>query len=168
MKQALWTALVVVTAVASTAIAQETMVGDWILVPRLDLITDENTSLIIAEATTYPSNAEYAALIVRCDDSIDSVEVYFNADKYLGSDDIYDVVFRIDGGTPVPGQWSASTDSLAAFAPYYMVPLVIRMLLDSQELVFRISAYSTDYTYVVPIGGMREAMQALGCYPGTL
>lgn len=160
--------LTIVLALAPATLAQQ-QVGDWIYIQNVDLITDENKSAIIAAASDYPEYARYAALIVRCADvSPFGVELYFSADRYLGIEDQYDVVYRIDRGTPSTGSWYASTDYEAAFAPYFEVPSVINELLDTSELIFRISGFSSDYTYVLPVAGLRDALGTLGCYSGTL
>lgn len=169
MNKIVGTLFVAFMALGSAVSAQDSAVGDWFLVSNVDLITDENKSLIAAQATEHPTYADYSAIIIRCDEySRYGVELYFHADKYLGIEDTYSVVYRVDGGTPQRGNWSASTDNEAAFAPNLGVSGVINALLDAEELVFRISAYSTDYTYVLPISGLREAIQKLGCYTGTL
>lgn len=169
MNKIVGTLLLALVFLGSGAFAQMSAIGDWIHNPNIDLITDEDTSVLIAEATTHPAYADYAALIIRCDAlSRYGVEIYLNADKYLGSDDGYDVIYRVDGGTPLRGRWGTSTDHEAAFAPNLGVSGVINNLLDSQELIFRITAYSSDYTYVIPIAGLRPALLKLGCYTGTL
>lgn len=169
MKNHVGTLLLALVFFGSGAFAQMSSIGDWIHNPNIDLITDEDRSVLIAEATTYPSYANYAALIIRCDaQARHGIEIYLNADKYLGSDDAYNVIYRVDGGTPLRGRWGTSTDHEAAFAPELGVSGVINNLLDGQELIFRITAYSSDYTYVLPIAGLRPALQKLGCYTGVL
>lgn len=160
--------LVALMAFASVAHSQTTRLGDWLYVPNVDLITDENRSLIGAQATTYPTYADKAAIIIRCSDSARfGVDIYFSADKYIGLDDYYRVAYRIDGAEAQQARWETSTSNEAVFAPDVGVAGIMKGLLDRSELVFRISAYSQDYTYVVPISGLREALDHLGCYTGV-
>lgn len=161
--------LVAFVIIGSVSHAQETLIGDWLHVPNVDLITDEDRSLIAARATTFPSYADAASIVVRCSDSGRyGVDLFFVADKYLGSDSSFDVVYRVDGGEAKRGRWGASTTKEAAFAPDLGVSGMVSALLGGSELVFRISAYSQDYTYVVPVSGLRAALGKLGCYTGAL
>lgn len=143
--------------------------GAWTAEKKIDLITDENSSIMVAQATDYPSLARYSALAVRCTSSpleTYGVEVFFAADKYLGIEDYYSVVFRVDKGEPVYMRWSASTNHEAAFLPTNETPRFLSAIKSGSELIFRISGYSQDYTYVVPVRGFNDALFALGCYKG--
>lgn len=153
----------------TVALAQFTPIGDWLHNENIDLITDEDKSIIVAESSEYPGYAQYSGVVIRCADYLPlGVELYFNADRYLGSGDRYDVIYRIDGGQPISDRWSSSTDSEAAFAPLGAIEPLISSLLDSREMIFRVSTRTANYTYVVPTSGLREAISALGCYTGPL
>lgn len=169
MNKIVGTVLVALLALGSSSFAQNSLVGDWVHMPNIDLITDEDKSALIAQATTFPTYADGSALLIRCSDYARyGVEIFFATDKYLGSSEAYDVVYRIDGGTPQRGRWSASTNNEAVFAPNLGISGVVNAMLDGQELIFRVTSFSQDYTYVVPISGLREAIQKLGCYTGTV
>lgn len=94
------------------------------------------------------------------------VEVFFAADTFLGIDDFYPIVYRVDRGEPVRDRWSASTNNRAAFIPPGKEVEFLSAVMSGSELIFRITAYSQDYTFTVPIHGLNDALYALGCYKG--
>jgi len=153
---------------AMLASAQTTL-GAWTLLESIDAITDENKSAIGALASDYPSLARNSALVIRCSSSSlrpTGVEVFFAASRYLGSDDFYPIIYRIDRGEPVSDRWSASTNKEAAFIPAEKEVEFLSAIMSGSELIFRITGYSQDYTYTVPIHGLNDALYALGCYKG--
>lgn len=156
--------LFAVLAAASLAMAQE-MVRDWVYFENMDPFTDANTSFIAAPASEYPQYASSAALVIRCTSgSRIGVEMYFLAAQYLGSDDFFDIIYRIDTRDPVQGQWYVSTDGEAVFAPDDGAVRLIRSLQAAKSLAFRIYTDLGNETYTVPIGGLGEAMSRLACF----
>lgn len=143
--------------------------GGWALNRNTDPITDENRSFIYAQATDFPGYASTSALVVRCSSDAyypHGVSVYFVTDKYLGSEDYYRVVYRIDKREPVTERWSSSTDNEAVFLPVGEAPAFLAALTTGSEFVFRVTAFDEDYTYTLPIAGFNDALYALGCYTG--
>jgi len=152
-----------------TMLASAQTYGAWEISKKVDLITDENSSFIAALATDYPSLARYSAIVVRCTDnafSPNGIEVFFAADRYLGIEDYHSVIYRVDRGEPVSGRWSASTSNEAVFLPTSDEAEFLSAINAGSELIIRVSGYSQDYTYVVPIHGFNDALYALGCYKG--
>lgn len=145
------------------------LLPEWDLTARIDPITDENTSFIGVFASDYPSLARYSALVLRCtSDPYESsgVEIYFAADRYLGIEDYYSVTYRVEKSEPVSSRWSAATNNEAAFLPTSRHADFLSAINKGSELVVRISGYSQDYTYVLPLNGFNDALYALGCYKG--
>lgn len=154
--------------VSGLAFAQSQF-GDWLYSENIDLITDENTSFIYTLATDYPGYARASGLAIRCSAyGAFGVEVFFNADRYLGSDSSRSVTYRFDSGTPVSQSWASSTSNEAAFMYDHMIPGFLSALNRADQLVFRIASFNNSYTYVVPVKGLNDALYRLGCYAGTL
>ncbi len=162
-------AAVYLLGVFGLAAAQDATFGPWHYVDNVDLITDENRSSILSGATTYPEYARYSGMAIRCADwSPWGVEVFFIADRYLGIGDYYSVIYRLDQGEPVSSSWSASTSHEGAFAPLSEIPGLLSNMNRASELVFRITSFRQDYTYVVPVQRLNDAIYRLGCYTGSL
>lgn len=159
---------VLAVALAFLASAQEPVqLGDWVFFEKVDPITDENTSFAAAPASDSPSYYE-GLFFVRCAPGFDmGVEVFFDADQYLGIDDFYPVVYRIDGGEPQNSRWSISTNGTSVFTPELEIPRIFAALMGASEFVFRVQGYDGPQTYIVPVSGLREVLDALNCYTGA-
>lgn len=161
--------LLVSLSLGSVGFAQE-LFGDWIYIEDIDLITDENTSFIVADASDYPSLARYSGVVIRCDASMSNgVEVFLSADRYLGRSAGSDLVtYRFDRDDPITETWFPSTDREALFAPDRVISGFLSRLNNAEQLVFRVSSTSETFTYVVPVAGFNDALYRLGCYTGHL
>jgi len=158
-------ALVVVLSVATAPAPR--MLGKWFYNERLDPITDENRSFLFAPAIEGPLYTE-GALFVRCDASRDAgIEVFFAADTYLGIDDRFVVVYRIDDQEPLTSLWNSSTDSTAVFAPSFDASSLAQGLMEASRLAIRIQGFDGPLTYIVSVDGFRGALDTLGCYTGV-
>ncbi|HEX7039082.1 MAG TPA: hypothetical protein VF202_03090 [Trueperaceae bacterium] len=157
-----------ILALACFAGAQDmVMLGDWGYIEQIDPITDANTSGAVALASQSPSYYQ-GALIVRCSTYIGSeIDLFFDSDQYLGSDDLFSVVYRIDGGEPQSGWWDVSTDNTAVFVPDRDLPQLVTALAGASEMVIRVQAYDGPQTYIIPVSGFREVLDAMGCYTGS-
>lgn len=165
MSKLLWTILLL--AILTAASAQT--YGAWGLYRNMDPITDENRSFVFADATEYPGYSRLAAVVIRCSSAAwhsTGVEVFFDADTYLGSKDDYPFVYRVDRREPVNGRGNASTSNEGVFFQQSAVPGFLRDLVTGSSLVFRVSAFDGPLTYTVPVNGLNDALYALGCYKG--
>jgi len=169
MNKFVGTLLVALVALGSAAFAQDTTVGDWLYIENADRFTDENNSFIVAPASDYPSYYDLSGLIIRCAGAKQyGVDIFFDADQYLGSDDYFSLVYRIDREPSVPGSWGASVSGKAVFVPNGQIPVLIQRLQAASEFAIRIETRWGSETYVVPVSGLRGAVAQLGCYTGTL
>ncbi len=142
--------------------------GYWTYSPQVDRISDLDRSIVYAVATMHPPYAK-GAMVVRCDVlSASGVSVYFDADRYLGYEDYYLVTYRVDKDRPNTNPWGASVDGEAVFLPEGSVRRVLNALAAGEELVVRIAAFDGDVDYVLPIQGLKGALEAQGCYTGAL
>lgn len=148
----------------------EVLFGDWLYVEQIDLITDENTSFIVAEASDYPSLARASGVLIRCEASMpDGVDVLLVADRYLGhSAEAERVTYRFDRAEPVTERWIPSTSRKTLFAPDRVASGFLSQMNAAEQVVFRVSSTSETLTYVVPVAGFNDALYRLGCYTGQL
>lgn len=145
--------------------------GPWRLVRTADAISDRDESYLWTAATSYPSILERdAKLVIRCDQTertrSHGIAVYFDADKYLGSDPRTD--YRVDNRTAQQKRrWIGSTDGTAAFVSASdIVPLINEMKAGARLTVRLYDYNSTAYDYTFNVDGLTDALTVLGCYSG--
>ena len=167
--RAIGCAFVLVLLCGSVGLAQEErVVGAWTVIRDVDLITDEDSSYIYSVAFDGPSAARAAGPTVMCSTSGSSgVLVVFMIDRYMGSGDTAEVVYRIDGGPPVSMEWWLLGGDVVAPPPGDM-DRVLRDWVDSSTLVFRASTRLSTYTFQADVAGLRAALVELRCYRGPL
>ncbi len=140
---------------------QAQRIGDFRYVPRLDPITDEDTSYIITEDVN-ATLMRTGKLIWKC--SSDGLDLYIDSDEYLGRQPI-EVVCRFDRKTPWPTtNWINSTDGSSAFANRSQLALFTENALPANQVVVRLKDYEgSSYTYTFSLKGLTQALGRLGC-----
>lgn len=135
--------------------------AEWIYDKDVDLMTDRDTSVVIA------LGEPRGAVVVRCDGK-DGYDVYFNFDDYLGNKS-NNIALRFDQGEVKVLQAESGTGGDSRFLRNEDSAVVIKQIKDSKRLVVR----GTDYknvpnTFVVNLSGFSEQASKLGCLNGIL
>lgn len=148
--------------------ASAQMYGAWELAKSVDPITDENSSFIAVLSERHPPGADISGIVFRCDLYMPhGVRMVFKADRYLGDEALFPVIYRIDSRDPVSTAWDASLDRTAlSLHPSRVIETdeLFAGLETGSTLVIRISASTEIVTYTMPIHGLLGALRALECY----
>lgn len=147
------------------ALAQTPLADGWYFDEQTDPFADAGYTVIGKFADVSPQYSE-GALFIRCDDryEVGDIEVYFDLDDYIGSDDRYRVMHRFDDQEPVTTFWGASTDGAALFLLDRHETAFIRALRTSSQFAFRSWDYrDSPLTYLVDTTGAAEALGELHC-----
>jgi hypothetical protein len=134
--------------------------GVWTYNETVDLITDEKRSLVFAGASEYPEYARDAALSIGC--VAGDWVVVFMADRYIGSAERVEAVYRVDAREPVSTSWIVLNSGEAIVLEPTRVPALLAELAVANRFVIRISpTYTIPLTYVIPTSGAQAALGAL-------
>lgn len=155
--------LTLALAFAAVATAQATQkFGAFTYYPKIDPLTDQNRSKIITDG-----NEDYdASLVWICANG--RLNVYFEPDDYIGSDDTFTVVYRFDKQPmSAPREWDASTDGEAAFLPENLVPSFTKAAKNAKSIVLRTYDFNgTSITQSFNLNGLAAALAKLPCAKG--
>lgn len=88
---------------------------------------------------------ESSFLMVRCDTS-SNLDVIISSGNYIGSDNSYRAVLRVDRNSPISGVWPVSTEGTSLFSPKNKVAELSAMLMDGDSLVSKITDYKGSDT----------------------
>lgn len=155
--------LLLMAVVRGFAAAQGVVAGDWTVDTVTDPITDEIRTYMWATASDYPEFATNAVLIVLCD--ANTHRVMFLPDRYVGSDDTIEAVYRIDSREPAVVAWQILSGGERVLLPERRVAAFVRDLTVATRVAIRLTpSFSASLTYVIPVSGARTALNGLtGC-----
>jgi len=167
MKRIVGTLLTTLTVLGAAASAQNTVVGDWLYLERIDPFTDEDKSFI-SVSPIQPSASESDYFGIACMPGFAKaygVNVAFMGSSYI-ADDATEVTYRVDSKPAVTQRWGAY-DVLVSPEPAFAKALIDQML-GGEKLALRYQASSSRPTYFFSIKGLREALNKLSCYTGPM
>lgn len=141
----------------STAVAQ-TQIGSWTLIPRVDKLTDQNTSIAYSDGLEDADTSLY----LKCMD--DGLNIYFDPDDYLDTDP-NSMYWRFDKNPFFgPFEYDPGTEGDVAFLPMNLVPRFLANAKQAKQVVIRALDYhGSSHTYTFNFGGIADVVRKLNC-----
>ena len=113
----------------------------WNFVEQFDSFNDENTSMVVLEASGYIGNDDPKNLVVRCD-AKGGYDIYMISNGYIGArDNRVPVRYRFGKNDAISERWFESTDGRAAFLPSSYNDFR-KNLATGEDFVFEITDFS--------------------------
>ncbi len=153
--------IVALVLLAGFTFQERQKIGDWTYVPKIDEMTDENTS--------YIHTNDLNSTVIRDGNLVfrtngDSLAIYLSAGTYLDNDPVR-VICRFDQEEAFPEiKWNPSTDGDAVFCPSYMSRIIVSNAKKYSQVIIRVFDYEgTAYTYKFSLSGFTRAFNLLPC-----